>query len=287
METEFNCHFCDVCDGYGCVGQMPGMGGPNASRNFILNCAAWKSVGKGPFEPEEIEVRLAPMTGAVENVGYFDEKQFYFDLVASCVESGIKITIGDGTPDFKLFWGIEAVEFYQKKNPSLKAGVFIKPYPDEKIFERYERAMGIMEFGGIDIDSYNIITMRNLVHLEKKSASDLIALKKFLSSKGIPFAVKGVFNSEDIEVMEEVKPDIVCISNHGGRVDVRQGSTAEFLKENYRRLKNCCGRLWVDGGIRTMEDVRTASTFGADGVMMGRPFATALCQKKSFSEVLK
>ncbi|MCR5217260.1 MAG: alpha-hydroxy-acid oxidizing protein [Treponema sp.] len=266
---------------------MPGMGGPNDSRNFILNCDAWKKIGRGPFEARTIDIRLAPMTGAVENVGYFDERQFYFDLVGECVKADIKVTIGDGTPDFKLFWGIEAVEFYKKENPLLKAGVFIKPYPDKKMMERYERAEGIMEFGGIDIDSYNIITMRNLVHLEKKSAADLMEIKSFLSKKGIPFAVKGVFNKEDIEVMEEVKPDIIAVSNHGGRVDVRAGSTAEFLKENFLRLKKCCSALWIDGGIRSLKDIETASTYGADGVMMGRPFATALCQKKPFSQVLK
>lgn len=265
---------------------MPGMGGPNESCNFILNCDSWKTLEKGPFEEKEINIRLAPITGAEENVGYFDERQFYFDLVKECVKAKVKISLGDGTPDFKLLWGIEAVEFYQKENPLLKAGVFIKPYPDEKMMERYEWALNVMEFGGIDIDSYSIITMRNLVHLEKKSASSLLKLKDFLYKKGLPFAVKGVFNKEDIDLMEEVKPDIIVISNHGGRVDVRRGSTADFLKENYKRLKNSTSSLWVDGGIRSLNDVKTASTYGVDEVMLGRPFASALCKKKSFTEVL-
>ena len=66
------------------------MGGVNANKNFILNCAAWKKIDFGPFDFGKKEIRLAPMTGAVENVGYSDEKQFYFDLINECSKFGIK-----------------------------------------------------------------------------------------------------------------------------------------------------------------------------------------------------
>ena len=290
--TNYKCHFCSLCDGTGCIGEMPGMGGPNESRNFLLNCAGWEKLRKEnsyrlkDTDSSKVEIRLAPITGAVENIGYSEEKKFYFDLIESCTKANVPLSIGDGCPDYKLQYGIEAVLEVQKKFPQKKSAVIIKPYPDKKIFERYEWASKIIEVGGIDIDSYNIVTMRNLVHLEKKTPAQLIEIKNFLSHKGIPFAIKGIFTEEDVEMVKEVKPDIVYISNHGGRVDTRKGSTAEFLKEHNRVLLSNCSKLWVDGGIRSYADVQTAAAFGVTTALLGRPFITALCANKSIANTI-
>ena len=283
-QTEFSCHFCDVCDGTGCIGEMPGMGGPNESRNFLLNCAGWDRIrNSDAFTPNKTNaqkptIRLAPITGGVENIGYPDERQFYFDMVDACCAANVALSLGDGCPDTKLQYGIEAVQAAQQKyNTEIKAAVFIKPYPDNKILERFEWAKPVAEIVGIDIDSYNIVTMRNLVHLERKTPEQLLAIKAHLSKFGIPFAIKGIFNAIDIDMVKAVHPDIAFISNHGGRVDTRPGSTAEFLRIFHRTIGDNCGELWVDGGIRTAQDVETAATYGATNVLLGRPFITALC----------
>ena len=279
------CHFCPVCNGLGCLGEMPGMGGPFKNRNFILNCSDWDKevslierklkAGIAVLEQEDrcAKIRLAPMTGAVENVGYADEKSFYFDLINACCKADVLLGIGDGVPDCKLQYGIEAVETSKKK-----AAVFIKPYPDQKIFERIEWSSSVAEYCGIDIDSSNIATMRNLVHLERKSAAQLLRVKQKLNSLGIPFVIKGIFLPQDIELVKEVRPDVIFISNHGGRVETREGSTVSFLKENASVLKSNCNELWIDGGIRTRSHVLAALYLGADSVLLGRPFATALCR---------
>ena len=268
---------------------MPGMGGPNRSENFILNCRDWKKLyGELPenlrsqFEENPTAfprktIRLAPMTGAVENIGYSDEKQFYKDIVTSCMVAGAPLSLGDGCPDEKLLFGIEAVRNAGEKDNPLKAAVFIKPYSNKKILERMEWAEDIMEACGIDIDSYNIVTMRNKVNLEKKTASQLKEIQDRLSARGLPFAVKGVFTKEDIDMVKELKPDIIYISNHGGRVETVTGSVAEFLKAHGKELSNYCQQLWVDGGIRDAQDVFTAKALGAECVLLGRPFARALC----------
>jgi isopentenyl diphosphate isomerase/L-lactate dehydrogenase-like FMN-dependent dehydrogenase len=116
--------------------------------------------------------------------------------------------------------------------------------------------------------------MRNLVKLEKKTAAQLIEIKNHVK---IPFAIKGIFTQEDIELVKEVKPDIVYISNHGGRVETRKGSTAEFFAKHVDEIKDYCDEVWVDGGIRSPRDVATAMALGADCVLIGRPFASALC----------
>lgn len=281
----YKCHFCQNCDGTGCIGEMPGMGGPNASRNFLHNCEAWGRIalpaGYSADAEPHVDIRLAPVTGAVENVGYDDERQFYFDIIDYCLRHGIKLSIGDGTPDHKLQYGIQAVQAACERFPGTKAAVFIKPYPQERVFERIEWALPVAEAVGMDIDSYNIITMRNLVHLEKKTPAQLRAIKTRLEAEGLPFAIKGIFTEEDVDTVAAVKPAIAYISNHGGRVDTREGSTAEFLAAYAEKLRANCGELWVDGGIRSRHDMAVAAAYGVSTVLEGRPFITALCRERA------
>jgi hypothetical protein len=287
---------------------MPGMGGFSQNVNFIRNCADWtvveeqiKNLGNkeyGKLLSASIpEVRLAPITGGIENVGYSTEKGFYKDIIAAVWEAGCKLSIGDGCPDIKLLSGIEAVKSLGSSGAEVsrfgvtgevcassdlcatpKAAVFIKPYPQTRIFERVEWSAPVAEYIGVDIDSYSILTMRNLVKLEKKTASQLKEIKKAAAKKGIPFAVKGVFTREDVELMQEVRPDVIVISNHGGRVENRAGSSAVFMAENASTLRKYCGQLWVDGGLRKYRDLQTAAYFGISQVMIGRPFISALCR---------
>ena len=154
----------------------------------------------------------------------------------------------------------------------LKAAFFLKPYPQEKLFERIEWIRPYASHIGIDIDSYNIVTMRNLVNLERKTAAQL---EEFRNHTKLPFVIKGVFTEEDIALVREVRPDVVYISNHGGRVETRIGSTAKFLAENASELKKYCKELWVDGGIRTKQDVQTALYYGANQVIAARPLIRA------------
>ena len=260
------------------------MGGVRENENFRLNVASWAKVRsrntqkiteflKKDAENRIPRIMLAPMTGAVENIGWKDEESFYFHVVHASAQAGIGLSIGDGTPDEKLRFGINAVSALKKK-----AAVFIKPYPDEKIFERMNWAREIANTIGIDIDSFNILTMRNLVNLEKKSVAQLLKIKEIASKElDVPFAIKGIFTKEDLELVKEVKPDIAYISNHGGRVETRIGSTADFLEAHASELKSNAGELWIDGGIRTPLDVATAMALGADRILVGRPLATALC----------
>ncbi|MGP1587495.1 MAG: alpha-hydroxy-acid oxidizing protein [Treponemataceae bacterium] len=284
---SFKCHLCPICNGFGCIGELPGMGGFKNSINFQNNCKGWNIVAKKMnfpistledyekgFNPKVYPVRLGPMTGGVENVGYNDEQKFYTDLLSFADKLGYKLSIGDGCPDCKLLYGIQTLKDINKK-----AAVFIKPYENKKIFERMEWAGSVSSHIGIDIDSYNIVTMRNQVKLEKKNSLQLAQLKK--NSK-VPFVIKGIFTKEDIELVKEVKPDVAFISNHGGRVENRIGSTAEFLAEFANELKNFCDEIWVDGGIRTEKDINTALLLGANQVIVGRPLISELSRNLIF-----
>ena len=275
---ELKCHRCPVCDGYGCPGNMPGLGGVFESRNFQLNCAAWNKLRKIAEQNKQLEnlkqievtldkIRCGPVTGAVENIGYAHERDFYYPYLKNAAEAGYGLCVGDGCPDEKLHYGIDAV-----KTLETKAAFFLKPYPIERLLERLTWIKPYAEYIGIDIDSYNIVTMRNLVNLEKKTAAQLNAFRKEFN---VPFVIKGVFTDDDIELVRQVKPDVVYISNHGGRVETRTGSTADFLAEHATELKQYCKQIWVDGGIRTIADIQTALYYGTDQVIIARPFIRA------------
>lgn len=299
FKGELKCHRCYNCDGYGCPGNLPGLGGVFENKNFQLNCEGWENLRKKLSSQNKLDellsvavspcqLRCGPVTGAMENIGFENEQDFYYPYLMGAQISGIGLCIGDGTPDEKLEFGVSAIAKISAEYPDKNAAFFLKPYPDEKLAVRVEKVKPYAHYIGIDIDSYNILTMRNLVNLEKKTAQQLQEFRKLFD---VPFVIKGVFTQEDLELVRQVKPDVVYISNHGGRVETRIGSTAEFLEQNSKELKKYCQEIWVDGGIRNREDVQTALYFGADKVIMARPLIRTVFDEgaeglKSFIEEL-
>lgn len=287
METSYKCHFCKTCNGRGCIGQLPGMGGSYDSHNFIENCTFWDDIQSKISYFSTLEnynkeiskdtIAIGPMTGAEQNMGWHDEESYYSTMMQAVYKNNIGLTLGDGEPDYKLKYGIEAIKKLNTVYKDAKADVFIKPYPDDKIIERMEWTDGISRGLGIDIDSYNIITMRQTAFLEKKTPYQIKKLMDKAHSFGVPFIIKGIFTQGDIELVKETKPDVAFISNHGGRVETVKGSSGQFLLDHATELKKYCGEIWVDGGIRNAAHIRSAFALGASKVLAGRPFVTALC----------
>lgn len=296
------------------------MGGVNGSKNFQLNCEGWEklrakaaagkqlgSIAAVEFAPDS--VLCGPVTGAVQNIGYEKEEDFYLPYLSAAYRAGAGLCVGDGSPDQKLTLGLDAVRALQKRAKddaaarsaergekiksaedgqllfaghdarqsahTLMAAVFIKPYPNGIMAERAEWTRDVAGIIGCDIDAHHIATMAGRAALEKKTAADLKAFRKVL---GVPLAVKGVFTLDDIELIKELKPEICYVSNHGGRIDTVIGSTADFLAAHIAEIKDFSGEVWVDGGIRSREDVQTAIFYGADKVIMARPIISALCK---------
>ncbi len=286
---NLKCHRCAECNGMGCPGMLPGLGGVYEGKNFQLNYKAWKELfAKAETEDhaEEIKkivitpemLRCGPVTGSQENIGYDNEEDFYLPYLSNAVEAGIGLCVGDGCPDEKLKFGVAAVQQLGEK-----AAFFLKPYPQEKLFERIEWVKPYASHIGIDIDSYNIVTMRNLVNLERKTAGQL---EEFRQHTGLPFVIKGVFTEPDVELVKEVRPEIVYISNHGGRVETEVGSSGAFLAKYGAELKKFCDQIWVDGGVRCKQDVQTAVYYGADKVIIARPLIRGTFDGK-FGEAIK
>ena len=75
--------------GFGCIGELPGLGGVFQNKNFQLNCQAWKDLQNLANQNNTISqikniqvlpsmVRCGPVTGAQEHIGYNNEEDFYF-----------------------------------------------------------------------------------------------------------------------------------------------------------------------------------------------------------------
>ena len=53
-------------------------------------------------------------------------------------------------------------------------------------------------------------------------------------------------------------------------------SSADFLKEHGSEIAKYVDEIWVDGGIRTKEDILAASYLGAKEILIGRPIISAM-----------
>jgi len=93
-----------------------------------------------------------------------------------------------------------------------------------------------------------------------------------------PILLKGILEPDDARMAASVGAQGIVVSNHGGRqLDGAQAS-ADALP---RIAEAVAGKLTVlvDGGVRYGNDLIKARALGADGVMLGRPWAWALAAR--------
>jgi len=87
--------------------------------------------------------------------------------------------------------------------------------------------------------------------------------------------LKGIMCAEDARLAAETGADALVVSNHGGRQLDGAPSSIAVLPEVVEAVG---GRMevWVDGGIRSGQDVFKALALGATGTMIGRAFLYGL-----------
>ncbi len=87
--------------------------------------------------------------------------------------------------------------------------------------------------------------------------------------------LKGVMDAEDARHAADTGADALIVSNHGGRqLDGAPSSIAalpEIAREVGSRIE-----VWMDGGIRSGQDVLKAVALGARGTLIGRSFLYGL-----------
>lgn len=90
-----------------------------------------------------------------------------------------------------------------------------------------------------------------------------------------PILLKGILDPEDAQTAASIGVQGIVVSNHGGRQLDGAEATADALP---RVVDAVAGKMTVlvDGGVRYGNDIIKARALGADGVMIGRPWAWAL-----------
>lgn len=125
-----------------------------------------------------------------------------------------------------------------------------------------------------------------------KGGDDVIAISKWVSQQFDPtlcwddlaairrawdrkLVLKGILSVEDARMAASIGADAIVVSNHGGR----QLDGAPASIEALPAIVEAVGEqieVWVDGGIRTGQDVMKTLALGAKGTMVGRAFMYAL-----------
>jgi L-lactate dehydrogenase (cytochrome) len=87
--------------------------------------------------------------------------------------------------------------------------------------------------------------------------------------------IKGILDVEDARQAVNVGADAVIVSNHGGRQLDGASSSIAALPAIVDAIGDKC-EVWMDGGIRTGQDVLRAVALGAKGTLIGRAFLYGL-----------
>ena len=87
--------------------------------------------------------------------------------------------------------------------------------------------------------------------------------------------LKGIMCAEDAKLALATGADALVVSNHGGRQLDGAPSSIAVLPEVVEAVAGGM-EVWVDGGIRSGQDVFKALALGATGTMIGRSFLYGL-----------
>ena len=281
------CKACNVCNGRACTNLVPGPGSKGSGDGAIRNFDAWKNIrvnmdticenapidtsvclfGKGFAMPV-----FAGPVGAV-NLHYgdcYDDTQYNKILVNACAENGIAAFTGDGMDANVMVAATKAIK------EAGGAGVpTVKPWSREMVADKMKMVKDSNAFAvAMDIDAAGLPFLKNF---QPPAGSKTVEeLKAIISEHDVPFIVKGIITVKGALKAKEAGAAAIVVSNHGGRVLDQCPATAEVLPEIVEALKGSGVKILVDGGIRDGVTVFKALAMGADGVIIARPFVTAV-----------
>jgi isopentenyl diphosphate isomerase/L-lactate dehydrogenase-like FMN-dependent dehydrogenase len=92
---------------------------------------------------------------------------------------------------------------------------------------------------------------------------------------GGKFILKGIMDAEDAKLAVACGADAIVVSNHGGRQLDGAPSSIEALPAIVAAVGGQI-EVWMDGGIRSGQDVLKAWALGARGTMVGRAMVYGL-----------
>ena len=259
------CHACPVCNGRACGATIPGPGAKGSGTVAIRNFDAWRDVRLNMdtihenFEPDtalrifgrtfKYPFFAGPVGALALHYGdKYNDLDYNNILVPACAAAGIAAFTGDGTNPKVM----EGATVAQKMAMTRQSGCFAL---------------------AMDIDAAGLPFLQ---HLDPPAGSKTVEqLQEIAKSAGVPFILKGIMTVSGAEKAVEAGAAGIVVSNHGGRVLDDCPATAEVLADIVAAVDGRA-KILVDGGIRTGNDVFKALALGADGVLIARPFVTAV-----------
>ena len=280
------CKACPVCNGRACGSTMPGPGSKGTGTVAVRNYEAWQSLCLNMdtiCENKPVDTRFsffgetyqlpvfAGPVGAV-NLHYSDvyTDMTYNDvLVRACAESGIAAFTGDGTNPDVMTMATKAIG-----NADGCGVPTIKPWNIDTIKEKMAQAKASGCFAvAMDVDAAGLPFLKGLT--PPAGSKTVQELREIIEYVKLPFLIKGIMTAAGARKALEAGASGIIVSNHGGRVQDGVPATAQVLPAIANAVKGQMTIL-VDGGIRTGVDVCKALALGADGVLLARPYVTAV-----------
>lgn len=285
-KLEGICRVCPVCDGRACVSGVPGMGGRGGRTGFkrnisgfskiLLNLRTMHRAARPDTGYELFGVKLsmpvlgAPMCETTYNfLGRVDDYKFICDQVAGAEGAATLAFTGD-SPDPPLYgMGLEAIS-------GLAGGrgiPIVKPREPGEIIKRIRMAekSGVTAVG-IDIDAAGFDNLNRANQPVGPLAFS--QLKKITAATDLPVILKGIMTADEAVKAADCGAAGIVVSNHGGRALDSTPGSVEVLPEITAAVKGAL-RIFLDGGVRSGEDVLKALALGAEAVLVGRPVAIA------------
>ena len=280
-----HCLACNECNGRACGKKIPGPGSKGVGDGATRNYEGWKKIRVNMdtihelFEPDTSfdffgkKMRYPIFAGPVGavNMHYgdkYNDMEYNDILVRACANAGIIAFTGDGTNPEVLKAASAAIA------KSGGCGVpTIKPWDEETLKEKFDlAATSTCSVIAMDIDAAGLPFLQNTER--PAGAKSVEELSRMIKMSGKPFIVKGVMTVRGALKAKKAGAAGIIVSNHGGRVLDQCPATADVLPEIAEAVPDMM--VLVDGGIRSGVDVFKAIALGADGVVIARPYVTAV-----------
>ena len=280
------CKACPVCNGMACRTQVPGPGGKGTAATMLRNYQKWQEVcinmdticENAPIDTTftlfgrkfAAPIFAAPVGAMKLHYGdKYDDLTYNDILVSSCAQAGIAAFTGDGTNPAVMEGALHAI------TAAGGLGVpTVKPWNMETVFAKLDAVRRADPMAvAMDIDAAGLPFLQ---HLDPPAGSKTAEqLQEIAQAAGVPFILKGIMTVRGAEKAIEAGAAGIVVSNHGGRVLDDCPATEEVLADIVAAVDGRA-KILVDGGIRSGNDVFKALALGADGVLVARPFVTAV-----------
>jgi len=289
-----SCNVCRVCNGRNCPGKGTTtleFGGKGCNAAFQNSYEALARIRIVPdvihedYVPDtsielfgrmfKLPVFAAPiaavLTSYTYDSPYFNNNEKYAEaLIKGCHDAGGMAWLGD-----MIYPGYYEGQIATIGNVNGEAIPTIKPW---EVLEEVERKIRLAK----EVGAIGIATDLDSPGLGYQSANDITVcyrtmeeIKEIIKYAGVPVVLKGLLSVKSAIKAAEAGAYGILISNHGGNVIEHSVNPADVV-EDIRKAVGHEMKIFVDGAVRSGEDVFKLIALGADAALIGRPYVVSV-----------